>query len=422
MNFLRPIGNSRAVPRICLLTETYHPLIGGGETQARILADSLAANGIDAFIMTRRVSRSLRKAEVIDGIAVQRIPPVGMGPLKRWGMLLSALAALGRMRRHYDIVYVSGYKALGISAVLISKLLGKVCILKADSNGEMSGAFFAGGLRRLKLTPSSLIVRPFLAIRNNILRKADLFVAITTDISEELESHGVKRDRICSITNSVDTRRFRPVDRVEKRRLRQRLNVPNKQILVTYSGRLVSYKGLPLLIRVVDRIHQENAAVGFVFVGTGGIDIHNCEKELKEYVRSSRLEDVVHFTGAVSNVHEYLQASDVFVSPTEKDAFPLSIVEAMACGLTVISTRVGGIREIITDGQNGVLIDARDAQQLYDAIRIAIADPARAACIGRAAAEMVQQKYSAEVVGAKYLQLFRQVANLQRSRMTPRTC
>jgi Glycosyltransferase Family 4 len=154
MNFLRPIGNSRAVPRICLLTETYHPLIGGGETQARILADSLAANGIDAFIMTRRVSRSLRKAEVIDGIAVQRIPPVGMGPLKRWGMLLSALAALGRMRRHYDIVYVSGYKALGISAVLISKLLGKVCILKADSNGEMSGAFFAGGLRRLKLTPS----------------------------------------------------------------------------------------------------------------------------------------------------------------------------------------------------------------------------------------------------------------------------
>jgi glycosyltransferase involved in cell wall biosynthesis len=117
------------------------------------------------------------------------------------------------------------------------------------------------------------------------------------------------------------------------------LRLPLTDFIVSYTGRLVSYKGLPLLLRVAQEMQQENRKVGFVLIGSGGLDVHNCEAALKEYVTANRLELVVHFAGEVPNVHEYLQASDVFVLPTEDDAFPLALIEAMACGLPVVSTR-----------------------------------------------------------------------------------
>jgi glycosyltransferase involved in cell wall biosynthesis len=406
---------SQPVPSICLLTETYYPLTGGGETQARSLAENLVAKGFKVFIATRRVATSLKKVEEIGGVPIYRIRPVGLGQSKRWGMLLWALVVLVRMRRRYNIIYVSGFKALGVSAVLISRLLGKTCILKADSNGEMSGEFFAGGLKKLRLTPSSFVVRIFLCLRNKILRKADGFVAITSGIVVELTSHDVKPGLIHSIPNSVDTVKFYPVSTSQKHSLREKLNVPKKNVIITYSGRLVSYKGLPLLVGVAKRILREFNDVGFVLVGSGGIDIHNCEAELKDYVKTYGLEDSIYFPGQVDNVHEYLQASDVFVSPTEKDAFPLALIEAMACGLPVISTPVGGIQEIITDRQNGLLVEPRNFQQLDDTIRALLADTALSVSLGKAAAQTVKERYSEEIVTTKYTQLFCNALRLEGS-------
>jgi glycosyltransferase involved in cell wall biosynthesis len=406
---------SQPVPRICLLTETYYPLTGGGETQARSLAENLVAKGFKVFIATRRVATSLKKVEEIGGVPIYRIRPVGLGQSKRWGMLLWALVVLVRMRRRYNIIYVSGFKALGVSAVLISRLLGKTCILKADSNGEMSGEFFAGGLKKLRLTPSSFVVRIFLCLRNKILRKADGFVAITSGIVAELTRHDVKPGLIHSIPNSVDTVKFCPVSTSQKHSLQEKLNVPKKNVIITYSGRLVSYKGLPLLVGVAKRILREFNDVGFVLVGSGGIDIHNCEAELKDYVKTYGLEDSIYFPGQVDNVHEYLQASDVFVSPTEKDAFPLALIEAMACGLPVISTPVGGIQEIITDRQNGLLVEPRNFQQLDDTIRALLADTALSVSLGKAAAQTVKERYSEEIVTTKYTQLFCNALRLEGS-------
>jgi glycosyltransferase involved in cell wall biosynthesis len=407
-------GSSHPLPRICLLTETYYPVTGGGETQARVLAEALSARGFTVFIIARRSSQSFKTIEDVCGVTVYRIPPVGVGRWKRWGMLVWSFFILAKMRDRYDILYVSGFKALGISAVLASRLFRKICILKADSNGEMSGEFFAAGLKKLGLTQSSLMVRMFLRIRNRILRGANAFVAITSGISKELRDQGVNPELIYSITNSVDTKRFRPASQFHKYTLRQQLNFPSKEVIITYSGRLVSYKGLPLLIRIAHKIQTEHKNVGFVLVGAGGLDIHNCEVDLKDYVLNNGLEDSVYFVGEVDNVHQFLQASDIFVSPTEKDAFPVALIEAMACGLPVISTPVGGIREIITDKQDGLLVEPGDFQQLYDAVSVLIVDKALAAFLGKSAAQTVKERYSAMMVAAKYVELFRNIVGQER--------
>ena len=398
---------SHSLPRVCLLTETYYPLTGGGESQTRTLAANLLARKFRVIIITRRCSESLKEIELVDGVPVYRIPPVGAGRFTRWFMLFWSLLALARMRRQYDLVFVSGFKALGLSAVLAAKLFRKTCILKADSNGEMSGEFFAAGLKKMGLTPSFVLVRVLLAGRNRILRAADYFVAITRGIAEELKANGVSPRSIVSIANTVDTLKFRPVRAFERSRLRQKLVIPNKRVIITYTGRLVSYKGLPLLLRVAETMQSTFPEVGFVLVGSGGVDMHNCEAELKLFVKAKGLEESVCFAGETGNVHEYLQVSDIFVLPSEEDAFPLALVEAMACGLPIVATRVGGIKEIISDRQNGLLVEARDFQQLYQAISGLVRDPALSASLGTAAVQTVQERYSAGIIIQKYCELFR---------------
>jgi glycosyltransferase involved in cell wall biosynthesis len=311
---------------------------------------------------------------------------------------------------------VSGFKALGISGVVISRLFHKLCILKADSNGEMSGEFFADGLKAAGLTPASRLFRVLLSVRNWILRRADWFVAITPGIAEELVRQRVGRNAIHYITNAVDTTRFCPATTAERPSLRRRLGFPEKKIIVAYTGRLVTYKGLPLLVRVAERLQQEYGDVGFVLIGSGGLDIHNCERGLRAYVSANHLGTSIHFAGEVPNVHEYLQASDIFVLPTEEDAFPLALVEAMACGLPVISTPVGGIGQIVTNGENGLLVKPGDFQQLYDALRHLTTNPSRSAALGAAAAQTVRARYSREIVARRYIELFEDAYRSARTR------
>jgi glycosyltransferase involved in cell wall biosynthesis len=306
-----------------------------------------------------------------------------------------------------------------VAAVLVSKLLGKACVLKADSQGEMSGDFFKGGLAKVGLSPAWLPFRIFLGLRNIILKGASAFTAISADIAAELTAVGVHPHDIWMIPNSVDTTLFCPANARQKAELRRKLGLPETGKIVTYTGRLVSYKGLPLLLRVWQEVQHKHRHVSLMLVGTGGLDIHNCEADLKAYVAAHELQQSVYFTGSVQNVVEYLQAADIFVFPTENDAFPSSLVEAMTCGLPVITTPVGAIKTIVTDKQNGLVVQPGDFQQLYEALDTLITDTPLAYHLGQAAWQTVQARYSTAIVTQKYIKLFSQVANA--SGITPLT-
>jgi glycosyltransferase involved in cell wall biosynthesis len=129
-------------------------------------------------------------------------------------------------------------------------------------------------------------------------------------------------------------------------------------------------------------------------------------------VHTKGLQHSVHFTGDVHNVHEYLQASDIFVFPTEKEAFGISLVEAMACSLPVIATPTGGIKDILVDGQNGLLVEAGSFRLLYDALDRLMTDASLAGELGNAALSTARERYSRDAVLAKYMELFSRVSSL----------
>jgi L-malate glycosyltransferase len=270
----------------------------------------------------------------------------------------------------------------------------------------MSGAFFNRGRQSLGWRSDSLAFRLFLRVRNSILRAADRFVAISSDIAEELQQHGVGTERIELVTNSVDTSRFSPVNPAIKADLRGKLLLPPDRTIITYTGRLVSYKGLPLLLRVWEQVQRAHSGAMLLLVGSGGQDMHNCEAELREFVQTHGLQNSVRFTGDVHNVHEYLQASDIFVFPTEKEAFGISLVEAMACGLPVIATPTGGIKDFLVDRENGLLVEAGSFEQLREGLQRLITDASLAGTLGIAALLTAQSRFARGAVLQKYIGLF----------------
>ena len=392
--------------KVCIFTETFHPVTGGGETQARVLAEGLTGRGHDVLVLTRRSDTSLPRWDSLGPVAVRRLGPTGRGQFKKWGLVFTGLPALLLLRRRYDLVFVSGFRILGIPSVIAARLLGKRVVLKADSEGEMSGAFFAPGLARFGHRVQGWPLRGFLRLRNSLFRRADAFVAITTNVAGEMTEARLDPARVHRIPNAVDTARFCPVSPERKRGLRRRLGLPVDARIVAYTGRLVTYKGVPLLAAIWPRIVAMHADALLLLVGTGGLDMHACEDELRRSVQQQGLERHVVFTGSVQNVHEYLQAADLFAFPTENDAFPSSVIEAMATGLPVIATPVGAIPEIIQDGANGLLVPPGDPAAPEAAIRHLLADGALARRLGQAAWQTVQDRYSAERVTQRYMALF----------------
>jgi glycosyltransferase involved in cell wall biosynthesis len=124
-------------------------------------------------------------------------------------------------------------------------------------------------------------------------------------------------------------------------------------------------------------------------------------------VKSASLEKDVIFLGPVQNVPEYLQAADLFVFPTENDAFPSSIVEAMACALPVVTTPVGAINTIVTHRETGLLVQPGNFEQLFEAVDIMLSDRGLASQLGQAAWQAVQTQYAAKNITRQYLSLFR---------------
>ncbi|MDH5460092.1 MAG: glycosyltransferase family 4 protein, partial [Candidatus Bathyarchaeota archaeon] len=216
----------------------------------------------------------------------------------------------------------------------------------------------------------------------------------------------VNPSSIAYLPNGVDTSIFKPVNDQQKQCLRKKLLLPHKDTIVTYTGRLSKEKGLELLLQVWKRVVLDYPDVYLLLVGSGEGQAFSREKELRDFVASNDLTAHVGFTGYVENVHEYLQASDIFVFPSESEGFGLALIEALACRLPAVAAKVGGILDIINDGKNGILVKPKDAEGLYEVIRGLLNNKAAATSLGDKGRSTVQARFSMDAVVDGHRALF----------------
>jgi glycosyltransferase involved in cell wall biosynthesis len=123
----------------------------------------------------------------------------------------------------------------------------------------------------------------------------------------------------------------------------------------------------------------------------------------------------VRFTGWKQNTADYLRASDIFILPSLGEGLPNSLLEAMACGLTCMSTRIGGISELITDGKNGLLIEPGSVSAVFEGLHRAASDPGAAAAMGKEARKRMMAGFSIENIAKKYTELYSRVLTMTKT-------
>jgi glycosyltransferase involved in cell wall biosynthesis len=397
--------------RVIWLTEAFYPpIVGGQELFAAQAVRALAARGLDVRVITRQTLPPAAALERIGAVEVRRIAPAGILKGKGWralGPLLGFLVRLAllllRERQRFDVLIVSGVKIIPLVVVPVCLLTGKRCILRAESFFELHESVSAESLRSMAMSGRG-IGRLAGFVRRAMLRRADFVIAISDQIRAQLIDSGVAPARIRQIPNAVDTDRFHPVTAGERHRLRLGFGLPADKTLLIFSGRLSRAKGLPMLVEAWPALLERHPDLHLVIVGSGKLSFDDCEQEIREFVRTRQLGGSVQFAGETDRVHEYLQAADLFVFPTEYEGFSLALVEALSCAMPVVVTAVGAAPDLIRSGENGFLFPPKDPAAMLAALFAALAQRGRWAAIGDAARATVAP-FDLAVVADQYRQL-----------------
>jgi glycosyltransferase involved in cell wall biosynthesis len=394
--------------RVLFLTESFHPVLGGGEGHIRALGRDLVRAGTPVIVVTRRGQAEWPLEEELEGMRVVRVDPPGPARSGKYRMVPHAMATLRRLRASYDVLVVRGTRVLGLPGLVRARLDGKRVILQAEVNGEMSGEVYTWG-QALEGSLADRAVRLATRARNLLLRDADAFVAMSRRIRDEFRAAGVAEEKVALIPHGVDTTRFRPPTGDERLRARARFGIAPDARVIVFTGRLLRGKGLAELLEAFAWIAPVVPAAHLLIVGSGAGQALSVEDDLRATASQPALQGRVTFTGRLDDVAEALQAADVFAFPSVYEALGISLVEAAATGLPAVGARTGGIVDVIEDGVSGWLVPPGDVTALATRLRDLTLDDAERVRLGRRARAIACARFAEGQALVRYRALFAEV-------------
>jgi glycosyltransferase involved in cell wall biosynthesis len=368
-----------------MIIQAYLPHVGGAERQLAALAPRIKAHGFEVIILTRRYS-GLPPFEEIDGIPVHRLPIPGPKIVASLSFTFSALLLLRKLKP--DVIHAHELLSPATTAIAAKRLLGTPVLVKVLRGGIL------GDLAKIKNRPfGSQRIRQF-------RRWLDALAVISREIDKELAEIGIDESKRVFIPNGVDTNRFFPANDGEKSDLRKSLRLPTNAQIAVFTGRLAAEKRVDILLRAWNRTHESYPATHLVILGTG-----EEEESLKSIAHSG-----VSFFGMVDNVPEYLRAADFFILPSNTEGLSNALLEAMACGLPIIATSVGGAPDLITHEKNGWLVSPDNEEALHTLlINIFSTSPSHLAEVGQAALQIILEDYTLAKTEERLVNLYQRL-------------
>jgi len=293
-------------------------------------------------------------------------------------------------RKKYAIIHFHGASIPLLINLPVAKLLGKKVIAKIASAklgteaGALQGRYFGLG---------NLMIR--------ILLRSDGFVATTKEIEEGLLADGFPARKIMRISNFIDSDSFSPPGQDQKSGLKEVTGFRESPIVI-FSGRFIERKGISYLLHAWKTLQCDFPKARLVLLGDGPLLLG-----MKRLSRKLDIENSVQFEGHIPMVKNFLQASDIFVLPSLQEGMPNALLEAMACGLPPVATRIGGVEDIIIEGENGILVKPGDAADLAAGLRKFLADHDLLETIASKAQQTIRDHYTLESIVPRYLSLYK---------------
>jgi glycosyltransferase involved in cell wall biosynthesis len=241
-------------------------------------------------------------------------------------------------------------------------------------------------------------------------RLADRVLAVSQEVSRFcIECERIRPDKVTTVYNGVDLAR---VDRAEDSgSFRKNLELDKASHLVTTLANIRRIKGLDVFIKAAAIVRSRFKSA--VFVIAGWPNEPQYFTELQRLVADLGLQSNVRFLGEVENVFPLLKQSDVFCLLSRSEGFSNALLEAMACRLPCVATRIGGNTEAIDDGSNGYLVPAEDTQAAAERITLLLESPERGFQIGQAARRTVEAKFTVEDMIAQLIRTYCDLLNPQ---------
>jgi len=387
--------------KVLMVISQFHPIIGGAERQAKLLAQTLRGKGVKVSILTGCWRFGTPHYEEIDGIQIVR-------NFACWGMFgIKGVRTLGGLiymftlglylfihRRKYDIIHVHQALYPAFVSVFVGKqILGKPVLVKTASSGETSDI---KGLKRFPFGSFQL---------KYLLKKMELLVAVSKVSAKEFEQLRFPKERIVNIPNGVEVPKE---DRTSY----------DQVIHAITTARLSREKGVDILLKAWKNVFKEEKTLKLTIIGSGPL-----EEEMKRMTQSLNVGESVKFVGFVSNVETYLKNADMFILASRTEGMSNALLEAMSYGFPCIATNVGGNGELLGGedkeirlgeyviARNGLLVNPDDVKGLSKAILYLVRHKEERAELGRKSRTFIKENYSIDSIAGRYISLYQFMLN-----------
>lgn len=361
---------------------------GGIQKNSRLLLDQLNTRGIKTFVCTRNYY-GLSPNEVVNGTVIHRSPVIGRSlALNGILYLLDTLFWLVKNRKKYDVVHCQQMFGPTMTAVIAGFITRKPILTRITSGGLLGEA-------------QEITRMPLSGLRIKLIKHVARFVALTQEMRSELQQIGISEDRIAIIHNSTDIPHEVSYFKEGKNEIRKNLDLPAGKIGV-FTGRLSEEKCLDSLINAWKQVTEHFPDAQLLLLGEGG-EFRNVEDALRKQVKGLDLERNVVFKGFVPNPKDYLIAADAFILPSRSEGMSNSLVEAFACGSTIIASDIGANREICIHDVNSLLFPVGDSKRLAEHLIRVFSDRETAERLGENARSFAEKELTVDRMTEKYL-------------------
>ncbi|HPU49970.1 MAG TPA: glycosyltransferase [Burkholderiaceae bacterium] len=387
--------------RIALISEHASPLAGCVNQEAGSqniyvahVARELASMGHQVDVLTRRDACELpRVAHPWPGVRVLHIDAGPPHFVAREALLphMPAFAEAARRRlcgaQPYDVVHANFFMS-GLVGMALRLSLGVPLVTTLHSLEIV---------RRQHHVVAEQFPPARVGIERALVQQSDRLIAeCPQDVEDLTRLYGALPGRISTIPCGVDTQAFRPGD---KAAARQRLGLPADRFLMLHLGRLVRRKGLDNVIEAMARMAPGNDAHLLVVGGTSPEPDERLTPEigrLRDLAAGHGLADRVEFVGRLEHAElpDWYVAADVFVSTPTYEPFGIAPLEAMACGLPVVGSRVGGMEHTVINGLTGFLVPPMDPDALAERLDVLRGNPEIGARMGSSGVGRVRRYYT----------------------------
>jgi glycosyltransferase involved in cell wall biosynthesis len=354
----------------------------GGAAQVRYLVEGLAARGVDNVLLCARESEL---AAAVPAAQVRALPMHG-----ELDITLPLRLARELKRLQPDLVHVHSRRGADLYGGLAAALAGVPAVLT----------------RRVDAAEPPLLARckyrPYRAV-----------VALSRAIEAQLQAAGVPRERIVSIASGVDTQRYRP-DPAARARLRAALALPADALLVGVAAQLIERKRHAWLFALLPELVREYPKLVVVCFGRGPL-----EARLRAELRERGLPEHVVLAGFRADLAALLPGLDLLAHPANREGLGLALLEAASAGVPVVACGVGGVPDVVVDGETGVLVARDDAAAFRQALRTLLASPAERARLGAAARRHAERHFDTARLVAAHHALYGRVLGERREQAAP---